>query len=202
MNIKSVLVGLCIALGAGGAFAATRIATFEPVAPGSSRFTLNGFGRAVNTSPVPVASSSFAQRSTSAAAVTLTSAPVFFHDRYQLVGLPPGVFSLDSATPVTWSGSIDIFAVTLSWLDGSTTVPFIDFDVDSAAMTASGSGNFLATCDSCVFLDVYGTEVAGLPGQYGSTFQVTQVSEVQTHGLMLAGLGVLAMWMRRRSALR
>jgi hypothetical protein len=78
-------------------------------------------------------------------------------------------------------------------------VPFIDFVVDSASKTATGSGNFLAACDSCVFLDVYGTEDASLPGQYGSSFQVTQVPEVQSYGLMLAGLGALALWMRRRN---
>ncbi|MEO7851441.1 MAG: PEP-CTERM sorting domain-containing protein, partial [Rubrivivax sp.] len=174
---------------------ATRVATFEPTSPGSSRYTLDGFGRFVNAAPVPT---SFVQRS-AADAATLASGSTSFHDRYQLVGLPPGVFSLDSKTPVTWSGGIGIFAVTISWLNGTPTVPFIDFDVDSANKTATGSGNFVAACDTCVFLDVYGTEDLSIAGQYGSKFQVVQVPEVQSYGLMLAGLGVLALWMRRRN---
>ena len=195
MNIKSTLAGLCVALFASSGFAATRVATFEPIAPGSSRYTLDGFGRAVNIAPD--STSSFSQRS-AAAAMALASGPTFFHDRYQLVGLPPGVFALDSTTPVTWSGGFTIFAVTISWLDGSPTVPFIDFEVDASTKTATGSGNFVADCDTCVFLDVYGTEDLSMPGEYGSSFQVVQVPEPQSYGLMLAGLGALAFWMRRR----
>ncbi len=195
MKLKSTFAALCLALCAASGLAATRIATFEPIAPGSNRYTLNGFGRAVNAAPAPA--STFLQRSALDAA-TLASGASFFHDRYQLVGLPPGEFALDSTTPVTWSGGIEIFAVTISWLNGSSTVPFIDFEVDAAAKTATGAGNFLAACDSCVFLDVYGTEDLSMPGQYGSTFEVVQVPEAQSYALMLAGLGALALWMRRR----
>ncbi len=197
MNLKTTLAGICVALVASSGFAATRVAKFEPVSPGSSRYELDGFGRTVNAAPPETAS--FARLGALDAAATLASGPTFFHDRYQLVGLPPGVFSLDSTTPVTWSGGIAIFAVTISWLDGTPTVPFIDFEVDSATKTATGSGNFLAACDTCVFLDVYGTEDLSMPGEYGSSFQVVQVPEAQSYAMMLAGLGALALWMRRRS---
>jgi hypothetical protein len=202
MNLKTAVAGLCVALCASSGFAATRVATFEPIAPGSSRYELDGFGRAVNAAPAPTSVSSFAQRSTLAAdASTLASGPPRFHDRYELVGLPPGLFSLDSATPVTWSGGFGIFAVTFNWTTDTSTAPlFIDFDVDAVAKKATGSGNFLvAACDTCVvFLDVYGTEDLSMAGKYGSSFEVTQVPEAQSYGLMLAGLGALALWMRRR----
>ncbi|MEO7850695.1 MAG: hypothetical protein ABIR94_00385, partial [Rubrivivax sp.] len=90
MNLRSSLIGLCVALCASSGFAATRIATFEPIAPGSNRYALDGFGRAVNAAPAPASVSSFAQRSAlETDASTLASGPTSFHDRYQLVGLPP-----------------------------------------------------------------------------------------------------------------
>lgn len=194
MNIKRCVLALLLTLGLSSALAFTRELTFQPVAPGSSRYQTDGFGRSIQS--IAAADSFAALRAPMSPSA---SDPVAFHDRYVLLGLPLGQFSLSSLTPVTWSGGIGISAVSLSWLTPSGDLPFIDFSVDKAAKQATGSGVFGVYCDGkCVWLDVFGTETAGMAGQYGSPLEVALVPEPASAAMMLAGMMALVSVARRR----
>lgn len=201
MTIKACFLSLLLALGLSNALAASRVATFKPVSPGSDHYVLDGFGRSVQSVAAAGSFSLLRQPLDLNGPAMPADGAAGFHDRYVLLGLPMGQYALSSLTPVTWGGGISVSAVSLSWLTASGDLPFIDFTVDTAAKQATGHGIFEVNCaatSNCVWLDVFGTETAGVAGQYGSPFAVAAVPEPASAAMLLAGMAALMLLARRR----
>jgi PEP-CTERM motif len=198
MSIKSLCTALLIAAFAASGFAAVpkpteRTAVFVPDSEAAGKFLLDGFGRA----------DSGTDTARSAVAVGTDAEGDFtpFHDRWFFSGLLAGDYAFDTIIDAT--GALRFDYVTLSWLteDGPA---FIDFDVNADGAQTSGSGIFSILsdgCKKCLWLDIYGVEDVSSARGYGGEFSGAVVPEPQTYGLMLAGLGLLAVFMARRRRL-
>jgi PEP-CTERM motif len=201
MKLKPLAIALLAATMATGASAAIRTiydsARFAPVDGGGGDIELFGFGR--GASSFGVAAASFA---TGASRVN-------FFDTWNIdvSGIAPGTYSFDNWL-IEAQGSLlfgnNGFSVGLNYIDESG-VRFTEFfDVNAEGTQAVGSGTFTVRqqcpIQSCVWLDIMGTQEAGGAAGYGGagSLVASVVPEPASWGLMALGLLAVGAVARRR----
>lgn len=187
----TALLGLACLPAAHGAEYNT--AKFVASPSGGFELKLFGFGRGTTGGP-PLESQAFAAD---------VVAPVPFFDSWNIdvSAMPAGSYQL-VAKEIFAFGSVTFTDVALSFLDadgGRTTLPFL---ITDQGKTAVGSGSFSVTkpcpVKSCLWIDVFGTQLPGeSPANYGANITV-QVPEPHTYALLLAGLAAIGLQRRRR----
>nr|WP_316644159.1 PEP-CTERM sorting domain-containing protein [uncultured Roseateles sp.] len=197
MNFKALtaaaLLGLACLHAAHGAEYNTAKFVASPTGSGFE-LILFGFGRGA-AGGQPVDSKPFSED---------VIAPVPFFDSWNIdvSAMPAGTYQL-AAKEIFAFGSVQFSAVGLSYLDasgGRTTLPFL---ITDQGKTATGSGSFTVTkpcpAKSCLWIDVYGTQLPGeTPANYGAHI-TAQVPEPESYALLLAGLAAIGLQRRRRN---
>ncbi len=183
--VKALAIGALCANFANPAQAVTvtvyNTAIFRPAPLGG--FQLDGFGRGDTSKPTLNAE-------VNEAASFATQA---FFDTWNIDVslLSPGNYQFNS-TVVQATGSVLFTNVAFNSYDALGNRNSVLFEISADGKQASGSGGFsvLQTCpvQSCVWIDVFGTQdsAAGQNG-YGSNL-VAQIPEPATYALLLAGL--------------
>ncbi|MBT9494680.1 MAG: PEP-CTERM sorting domain-containing protein [Paucibacter sp.] len=193
--VKSLAIAAVCAACAGAAHATDvtiyTTAAFSPVANG--KYRLDGFGRGDTSKPGLSAATSDASSFASQA----------FFDTWDINVdlLSPGNYQF-TYTVVQASGSVLFSNVAFNSYDELGNRNSVLFEISADGKQASGSGSFsvVKPCpvQSCVWIDVFGTQDLSV-GQtgYGANF-VAQIPEPGSYALLLAGLAVGAGIARRR----
>jgi MYXO-CTERM domain-containing protein len=194
--------GLALALFATAPMAAKvyTTATLVPANSGSTEFKLLGFGRVTEFSTT--VDPTIGLRSLRGAA-TLLAEPARepFHDIWDInaAAMPSGEYSFSHV--IDAQDGLEFGFVFLTSLTG-TGKQTIDFTISADGKQAIGTGllRIDQPCGAavCVWLDLLGTQPKGGKPGYGGEFTASAVPELQTYALMLAGLGGLGLWARRR----
>lgn len=160
-------------------------AIFNPAPLGG--YQLDGFGRGDTSKP------SLSAEAREAASFATEA----FFDTWNinLINLSPGNYQFNS-TVVFASGSVLFTNVAFNSYDAFGKRNSVLFEISADGKQASGSGSFsvVKPCpvESCVWIDVFGTQNSGA-GQngYGSSL-VAQIPEPASYALLLAGLTAVA----------
>lgn len=192
---KSAITAVALACIACSASAAVfNGASFKP--RGDGTFELDGFGRTSETFRLL----SLRQPSANANAIV----PFFDTWNIDTSALSAGLYSFSDLT-IDAFGTTQFSAVVFNSIDADGGRQSILFDINAPRTQAVGSGTFtvLDECpiQSCVWIDVIGTQVAGSgTAGYGGTTIATPVPEPATYGMMALGLLAVGAMARRRKA--
>lgn len=159
-------------------------AIFNP-APGGG-FQLDGFGRGDTSKP---------ETSTQGGPSSFASQAFFDVWNINVSNLSPGNYQFTS-TVVFATGSVLFQNVAFNSYDelGNRNTVLFDLSADGKQATGSGSFSVVKPCpvQSCVWIDVFGTQDLGVTQTgYGANI-VTQVPEPTSSALLLAGLAAVA----------
>lgn len=180
MKLKPISAAvLAVACSSGGHAAVFNSASFVSI--GSNLVELDGFGRGASSRVFGSAPPSAAE---------------FFLDTWNIdvSGIAPGVYSFNGMV-VDAFGGVVFNVLTFNSYDAAGVRNTILFDTNAAGTQAVGSGTFsvLEQCpvQSCVWIDVVGTQPGGGVGGYGGTTVATAVPEPAGWALMVLGLAAV-----------
>jgi len=184
MKLKPFAAAVLAAACTAGAHSAVfNSASFVSI--GNGLVQLDGFGRGASRPGVE-----------SFASLQPTGATEFFFDTWNIdvSGIAPGQYSFD-AMLVDAFGGVVFSALTFNSYDAAGVRNTILFDTNAAGTQAVGSGlfNVLQQCpvQSCVWIDVIGTQPAGGGGGYGGTTVAAVVPEPASLALIALGLAAV-----------
>jgi len=189
MNVKPFTAAvLAVACTAGAHAAVFNGASFASISNGV--VGLNGFGRGAFRPTVDTF------------APVLPSATALFFDTWNInvSGVPADLYRFDSMVVNAFGGAV-FSLLTFNSFDAAGVRNTIAFNINAAGTQAVGSGTFtvLQQCpvQSCVWIDVFGTQPLG-GGGYGGTTIATVVPEPASLALMALGLAAVAGVVTRR----